>query len=70
MAAGTPVVSVAAMGTKDILVGCEGARISNGEIDDFCRKVVSLLSDKQSYNDTRQAAINYAREWDSTALAN
>ncbi len=70
MAAGTPVVSVAAMGTKDILIGCKGAQITNGEIDDFCEKVVSLLNDPHFYQTTKHAAISYAKEWDGTALAN
>lgn len=69
MASGTPVVSVAAMGTKDILLGCEGARITNGEISDFCDKVVSLLNDTHDYNTTKQAAISYAKQWDSKTLA-
>ena len=69
MASGTPVVSVAAMGTKDILLDCEGALITNGEIDDFCNKVVSLLNDTQTYNVTKQAAISYAKQWDSKTLA-
>ena len=46
MAAGTPVVSIAAMGTKDVLEGCKGAIITNGSVDDFCRKVVTLLQDQ------------------------
>ena len=70
MAAGTPVVSLAAMGTKDILIGCDGARITSGEIGDFCDKVVSLLDSQKTYNQTKQAAIDYAQEWDSTTLAN
>lgn len=70
MAAGTPVVSVAAMGTKDILVDCKGACISNGEIDDFCNKVVSLLTGEKTYLDTKNAAISYARQWDCETLAN
>ena len=69
MAAGTPVVSVAEMGTKDILIGCAGAVITNGEIDDFSRKVVSLLNDEHAYEQTRLAAVTYAKQWDSTTLA-
>ena len=69
MAAGTPVVSLAAMGTKDILIGCDGARITSGEIDDFCNKVVSLLNDHDTYNDTKLAAIDHAQKWDSSTLA-
>jgi 1,2-diacylglycerol 3-alpha-glucosyltransferase len=69
MAAGTPVVSLAAMGTKDILIGCNGAIITNGEIDDFCDKVVSLLKDDQIYAQTKLATVQYAKQWDSTTLA-
>ncbi|MDW3095871.1 MAG: glycosyltransferase [Gammaproteobacteria bacterium] len=69
MAAGTPVISVAAMGTKDILVDCPGAIITTGEIDDFCGKIVSLLENKQAYEKINLAAVNYAKQWDSRTLA-
>ncbi len=69
MAAGTPVVSVAAMGTKDILTGCDGAKITNGEINDFCSKIVSLLKNQQAYEQTKLAAVQYAEQWDSATLA-
>ena len=69
MAAGTPVVSVAAMGTKDILNGCKGARISDGSVDDFCTKVVTLLKDRNALENAQYNARAYVRQWDSTALA-
>ena len=69
MAAGTPVVSVAAMGTKDILTGCDGAKITNGEINDFCSKIVSLLKNQQAYEQTKLAAVQYAKQWGSATLA-
>lgn len=69
MAAGTPVVSVAAMGTKDVLEGCRGAIITDGSVDDFCRKVVTLLQNQDSMAKLSTEAVLYARKWDSAALA-
>ena len=69
MAAGTPVVSVAAMGTKDVLKGCNGAKITDGSVDDFCRKVVTLLQDQDALNKLKLEAKAYAKHWDSNALA-
>ncbi len=69
MAAGTPVVSVAAMGTKDILSGCTSAKVTDGSIDDFSKKIVSLLSDDSLYDQYTSDSISYAAKWDSTVLA-
>ena len=69
MAAGTPVVSVAAMGTKDILLDCPGAVITAGEVEEFSEKIIHLLKDEQTYEKTKLAAVNYAKQWDSTLLA-
>ena len=70
MAAGTPVVSVAAMGTIDVLKGCEGALITDGSVDDFCLKVVTLLQDQDKLKNLQYGAKKFAKQWDSTALAN
>ena len=69
MAAGTPVVSIAAMGTKDVLEGCEGAIITDGSVDDFCRKVVTLLQNQDTMAKLANEAVLYARQWDAAALA-
>lgn len=69
MASGVPVISVAAMGTHDILEQCEGALITDGTIDDFSNKVVSLLTDQHKYINTKHAAIEYSKMWDSTLMA-
>lgn len=69
MAAGTPVVSVAAMGTKDILSECTSAKVTDGSIDDFSKKIVSLLSNDSLYNQYTSDSISYAAKWDSTVLA-
>ena len=70
MAAGTPVVSIAAMGTRDILNGCDGARITDGSVDDFAAKVITVLKDEAALRDLGVHARAYAQRWDSTALAN
>ena len=69
MAAGTPVVSVAAMGTKDILIDCEGALITDGSVSDFSDKIITLLSHGDLHNQYKHNAMSYAAEWDSTVLA-
>ncbi len=69
MAAGTPVISVAAMGTKDILIDCPGAVITTGMVEDFGRKIVSLIENEQEYEKIKLAAVHYAKQWDSRALA-
>jgi glycosyltransferase involved in cell wall biosynthesis len=70
MAAGTPVVSIAAMGTRDILFGCDGARITDGSVDDFAAKVITVLKDENSLRELGIRASAYAQKWDSTVLAN
>lgn len=69
MASGAPVISIAAMGTKDILLGCDGAKITNGDKSDFADKIICLLNQPEEYKRTQSAAIDYARQWDCAALA-
>lgn len=69
MAAGTPVISVAAMGTKDILNDCNGAMITDGSISDFSEKIISLLTHNKLHNQYKNSAKLYASQWDSTVLA-
>lgn len=67
MAAGTPVVSVAAMGTKDILEDCAAAQIVDNDAEQFARTVIALLrSDDQQLKLACKAS---AAKWDSTFLA-
>ena len=70
MACGVPVVSVAAMGTRDILIGCEGAEIAEDEAGDFARRVVRLLQNPAALQDMGSKAQNAALQWGSVALAN
>ena len=69
MAEGTPVASIAAMGTKDVLNGCDRAIITDGSVDDFCHKVVTLLENKESMAILSKQTELYAQKWDAAALA-
>ncbi|MEM7304022.1 MAG: glycosyltransferase [Pseudomonadota bacterium] len=69
MAAGTPVISVAEMGTKDVLKDCRAAIITTGEVDDFSSKVISVLSHQGQLDTLKSEAKPYSATWDSTALA-
>jgi len=69
MAAGTPVVSVAEMGTKNVLKEGLGVRITDGTAEDFARKITEVIDDPLLYAQLIETAINYAQEWDSLTLA-
>lgn len=69
MASGIPVVSVAAMGTKEVLRNGLGAKITDGTANDFSAKVVEVLGDKSLHSNLSQAAITYAAEWNPRKLA-
>ncbi len=69
MAAGTPVVSVAAMGTRDILIDCAGARIVEDDATHFAETLVTLLNDPQAQNALRSASHASAAQWDSQVMA-
>lgn len=69
MAASTPVVSVAAMGTKDILNDCPAANIVQDTVDDFCSKIVLLFGQQDYLEKLRIEAPVYAQRWDSRNIA-
>ncbi len=69
MAAGTPVVSVAEMGTKNVLKEGLGVRITDGSAEDFAAKIKDVIDDPALYAQLVDAAIEYAQEWDSLSLA-
>jgi glycosyltransferase involved in cell wall biosynthesis len=70
MAAGIPVVSVAEMGTKDILTKCPAAIIALDTVEDFCLKIVTLFRDHSSLQQLHKHTISYAQLWDSSIIAN
>jgi 1,2-diacylglycerol 3-alpha-glucosyltransferase len=69
MASGTPVVSVAEMGTKNVLTAGLGVRITDGSPNDFSTKISEVLDDSALYTNLVNTGIAYAREWDSLSLA-
>ena len=69
MAAGTPVVSVAAMGTRDILLGCPGAQIVEDDAEQFSTALDRLFNDDAATQTLRAATFESAAQWDSQMMA-
>lgn len=63
MACGTPVVSTAVMGTKDILSANRGVIVSEEDIVEFADKASFLLKNKFLQQQLSFEAKSYAREW-------
>lgn len=70
MAQGTPVVSIAELGTKSILENNMGAIISKDDPVDFATKCINVLSDKALYEKMSKEAIIYVKKnWSSSEIA-
>ncbi len=69
MLLGVPVVSIAEMGTKDILVNGEGALIAKDHVDDFSKKVLKILQNSQLKEELSIAGIEYAKAWQPNEMA-
>lgn len=69
MALGTPVVSTAVMGTRDILEPGKGALVAEDNLPDFSDKVVKLLNNSELRNQLGEEAKQYAATWSAPALA-
>jgi glycosyltransferase involved in cell wall biosynthesis len=70
MALGTPVVSTAVMGTKDVLDGARGALVANEDEKDFAAAVTGVLTNRAMHDSlARQAAEFAADNWSSHATA-
>ena len=69
MALGTPVVSTAVMGTRDVLVEGEGCLIAEEDLDDFASKVNRLLGDDALRQLLAERARAYAAGWHEDARA-
>jgi glycosyltransferase involved in cell wall biosynthesis len=63
MACGTPVVSTAVMGTKDVMKDGEGGLIAPEDEALFADKVARLLLDTDTRQHMQEKAIAYAAEW-------
>jgi glycosyltransferase involved in cell wall biosynthesis len=69
MAQGVPVVAIAEMGTKSILVEGKGALIAPQEEHAFSKRVSELLADPDKKRMLGEAACEYAREWSAPSMA-
>jgi len=69
MALGTPVVSTAVMGTRDVLVNGEGCLVAREDLDDFADKVCALLDEPERRAELSQRAVDYAAGWDENQKA-
>ncbi len=69
MAAGTPVVSVAAMGTLDILIDCPAALVVEDNANDFSNKLTDLLNDQNALESLKSSCEAVMHEWDSVVMA-
>lgn len=69
MAQGVPVVSIAEMGTRDVLrEGC-GVWIAEDNPEDFSAKVVAMLGDDKARISLGEAGCDYAHDWSAGKLA-
>jgi len=69
MAAGLPVVALAAMGTTDILGPERGARIAPDDPDGFAAVVDAVLADSRLRRQLTAEARTYAAEWADAVMA-
>ena len=63
MACNLPVVSVASMGSKDVLIDKQGCLIANLEINEFSEKVIKLLTEPEYASRIAKAGIAYVGNW-------
>lgn len=69
MAQGVPVVSIAELGTRDVLREGAGVWIAQEELTDFSGKVVEMLGDEQGRKALGDAGREYAHEWSAQRQA-
>lgn len=69
MAQGVPVVSIAEMGTRDVLREGQGVWIAREDVEDFADKVIRLLADRQERTTLGQLGRDYAQLWSSGSMA-
>jgi glycosyltransferase involved in cell wall biosynthesis len=69
MAQEVPVVSIAEMGTRDVLREGQGVWIAEEDVEDFSGKVMRLLADSTTRMALGAAARDYAHLWSSGSMA-
>ena len=68
MAQGVPVVSTAILGTRGVLEGGRGARVSAERVAEFAGHVLALLGDRDARDRLGAEAVCWARTWSSEAM--
>lgn len=69
MAQGIPVVALAELGTRDVLMEGKGALIAKHEVEDFAAKTMSLLQRSDAAGLLGARGLEYAHSWSAGALA-
>lgn len=69
MAVGLPVISLAVMGTRDILKERRGALVPADDESDFASNIVELLGNDELHQRLSREAKDFAREWQSGVIA-
>jgi glycosyltransferase involved in cell wall biosynthesis len=69
MAMGTPVVSTAVMGTRDVLVDGQGCVVAKEDIVDFTTKTARLLKAPKEREKLGESARRYVEDWSAPAMA-
>lgn len=69
MACGTPVVSTAVLGTKDVIGSGQGGLVAPEDVFGFTKQVERLLQDKTLHTQKAREALEYAATWSHTAQA-
>lgn len=69
MALGTPVISTAVLGTRDILAAHRGALIAEPDPTDFGNKVIHLLRQPQLRQRLAEQARDYAHDWSTGIMS-
>jgi hypothetical protein len=63
MAAGTPVIAIGEMGTKDVMQGDNGGYMVSDDPDEFSRRTRELLADPELYRKKSREAVEYAHNF-------
>ena len=69
MAQGVPVVSIAALGTTDILDAGRGALVAEEQPEDFAGKTARVLLNPELHKTLSEDARDYARTWTAKEFA-
>ena len=69
MALGTPVISTAVMGTREVLCPGHGCLIAEEHEAEFAAQTIKLLKNPILRAELSQQARQYARQWSAPVLA-